>query len=100
MVTISHLRPTRMLLKTYQTLLLSNPLNANCGKYLLPSALFLLPYMEYTFISPPYCNPNSYNALPTTRHTFSMPPVAEKTRRVKKRIFFCKNDKLKVEGSS
>jgi hypothetical protein len=53
--------------------------------------------MEYISNSPRNDNEFSYMALAAIRHTFSIPPVAEKVFKVRKRIFK-KLDNWSVNG--
>ena len=64
----------------------SNPRKKSGLKYGFSSACCRASYMLITLRDPAFAAQISDNAFPATRQTFSMPPVAEKTLSVRKRM--------------
>src|SRR6185312_4758978 len=85
-ITVSFLIPSNTHLNENFSFCIPNPVKAFAGKYFSSESVFAS-YMEHTLSLPPDSSHNSYKAFPATLLTFSIPPVLEKVRSVRNRIF-------------
>src|SRR6185437_3636380 len=85
-ITVSFFVPNQTHFRVNANRLIPKPVKFFAGKYFSSTSPWLS-YIDQMLKLFPNSRANSYNALPTSLLTFSMPPVIEKVLKVRKSIF-------------